>query len=573
MDEVKNIVRSLAEAVYRYSILRPDTSAIVDKKGPHTYMQFWKEIAICAQILRESGVRKCDRVVMECTQDAMFLAVNLSCQLLEAVFTGVERKVAPGRLQEIISQTTPALVITRKATCPNSEITSGTRTSKENEPPLCISFSEKQFDSLLESKLKDAGPSESRLQDTESSESRLQDIRSSESRLQEIGPSESKREDIDLATSKNSAIQKAEKAVQNLQEDMLSEILFSTGTTGKSKGAMLTNKANVANAQNIIDGVRMEQDAVELIPLPINHAHGLRTSYAHLLNGSTAVIANGITFPRVLFDLIKKYQVNALDFSPSAAQMLIDSSERKMKEIAPFVRYVEVGASFLPEGTKRALRECFPTSRLYNCYGSSESGRTCTLDFSDGADRPNCIGKSVPNATFKVLDENGNAIKSDPEHTGLLATAGPMNMSGYWKEPELSKKTLRNGYVVTADLSYIDTCGYIYVYGRKDDVIVYKGIKIAPDEIEEIVQSCSFVTDCALVPVEDRTSGQIPHLFVVPENPESFKSEELIVFMKANIDENRMPREIECIDKIPRTYNGKIQRKALMQRKNEETMS
>ena len=85
MDEVKYQTRSLAEAVYRYSVLIPERNAIVDKQGPHTYAQLWEEIAQCAEVLKELGVKKGDRVVMECSQDALFLSVNLSCQLLEAM--------------------------------------------------------------------------------------------------------------------------------------------------------------------------------------------------------------------------------------------------------------------------------------------------------------------------------------------------------------------------------------------------------------------------------------------------------------------------------------------------------
>ena len=115
MMDVKYQARSLAEAVYRYSVLIPERNAIVDKQGPHTYAQLWEEIAQCAEVLKELGVKKGDRVVMECSQDALFLSVNLSCQLLEAIFVGVERRVARGRLEDIVRQTEPALLLTAKA--------------------------------------------------------------------------------------------------------------------------------------------------------------------------------------------------------------------------------------------------------------------------------------------------------------------------------------------------------------------------------------------------------------------------------------------------------------------------
>ena len=345
------------------------------------------------------------------------------------------------------------------------------------------------------------------------------------------------------------------------------EILFSTGTTGKSKGVLLTNRANIANAQNIIAGTQMEEDSVEVMPLPLNHAHGLRTAYAHLLNGSTCLILNGITLPRVVLSKMEEFGANAMDLTPSAAEMLIQTAGEKLHALSSGIRYIEVGAAFLPESTKEKLRECFPTSRLYNFYGSSESGRCCVLNFAKVTDRPGCIGKPVPNASFCFLDEDGNAISSDAQHTGILACRGTMNMNGYWNEPELTQETIRDGYVVTADLSYMDSEGYIYVLGRRDDVINYKGIKISPEEIEEAALTCDLIKDCACVPLKDELAGQVPKLFVVidPERKADYSEEALFEYLKSRIDDNRMPRKIEAIDEIPRTYNGKIQRKKLMQ--------
>ncbi|MBQ4175899.1 MAG: AMP-binding protein, partial [Lachnospiraceae bacterium] len=144
---------------------------------------------------------------------------------------------------------------------------------------------------------------------------------------------------------------------------------------------------------------------------------------------------------------------------------------------------------------------------------------------------------------------------------------GTMNMNGYWNEPELTQETIRNGYVVTADLSYMDTEGYVYVLGRRDDVINYKGIKISPEEIEEAALTCDLIKDCACVPLKDELAGQVPKLFVVidPERAADYSEEALFEYLKTRIDDNRMPRKIEAIEEIPRTYNGKIQRKKLMQ--------
>ena len=225
MEEVKNQARSLADAVYRYASLRPSVYAVIDKKGPHTYEQLWDELTLCAQLLKEHGVGQGDRVVMECTQDALFLSVNLSCQLLQAIFVGVERRIAPGRLAEIVRQTEPAMLLTART------VEGLGKTGVDAEDPsgdgAACPFTVKEFEALLKEK-----------------------------RAQESTQAE------DGVSVEQSRPQLAAEVLQNLDPETISEILFSTRTTRTTKGAVLTTRANVANAQNIIDGVHMGQDAV-----------------------------------------------------------------------------------------------------------------------------------------------------------------------------------------------------------------------------------------------------------------------------------------------------------------------
>lgn len=125
---------------------------------------------------------------------------------------------------------------------------------------------------------------------------------------------------------------------------------------------------------------------------------------------------------------------------------------------------------------------------------------------------------------------------------------------------------MHDGFVYTNDLGYIDEDGYVYVLGRKDDVINYKGIKIAPEEIEESVKKYAEIIDCACVPKADKMMGQVPKLFVVVRDKNAFRKIELFKFLEAYVDANKMPKEIEVIDEIPRTANGKIQRAKLVEK-------
>ena len=341
------------------------------------------------------------------------------------------------------------------------------------------------------------------------------------------------------------------------------EILFTTGTTGKSKGVEISNFNNVALAENIIYGSSMKKDNVELLPLPISHSHGLRSCYANLLNGSSIVLTNGVMMVKQVFDLIDRYNVTSIDFSPSAVKVFIKLAKDRFFALRDRLDYIEIGTAVLDEETKKTLIENFPHTRLLNFYGSTESGRSCVLDFQK-INLNKCVGKPTRNARFIVTDENRNEIKSSIDNMGLLACAGNMNMKGYWKQPELTKETMKDGYIYTNDLSYIDEEGYVYVYGRKDSVINYGGIKIAPDEIEEQVIKYPGVEDCACVPKNDEVYGQVPYLFIVV-NDSDFDMSDLNQFIKKHIDNNKLPKQIQIIDEIPRTFNGKLQRGPLIE--------
>lgn len=340
----------------------------------------------------------------------------------------------------------------------------------------------------------------------------------------------------------------------------VTEILYSTGTTGKPKGIMISHMANVAIAENIQAGTEMAEDAVEMIPLPLSHSHGLRTCYANFINGSTVVIIDGVMNLGRFFKMIDEYKVNAFDISPTLAKLLIKVAKSGLNDISSQIKYIELGTAVLEDDVKESLKEIFSDTRLYNFYGSTEAGRSCVYDFNK-EDYSKCIGYPSKHAKFFITDENKEEIKSSLENPGLLAVSGKMMMEGYYNAPELTKETVINGVIYTSDLGYIDEAGRVFVFGRADDVINYKGIKIAPEEIESVASKYDGVKDCACVPIKDAICGQVPKLFIEVEG--EIDLDAYIVYLKENLELSRVPSKVEIIEQLPRTSNGKLQRKKL----------
>lgn len=340
------------------------------------------------------------------------------------------------------------------------------------------------------------------------------------------------------------------------------EILFTTGTTGKSKGVELTHANDVALAQNVAEGVHMRDGNRELIPLPLSHAHAIRTLYAIYSKHGAALLVRGVTQVRRIYELMRDYHATAIDLSPTAASVLLKLSRGRFSEFAGQLDYVQVGTAYLNDEIKENLRATFPGTRLYNCYGSTESGRSCFLDFSGNEDRKHCIGKPAVNAQFFVTNANHEIIHSDEKHTGLIATRGAMNMKGYWKQKELTESVMKDGYIFSKDEGYIDDKGYVYVLGRADDVINFRGIKIAPDEIEEVAADYPGILDCACIAKPDKVSGEVP-ILVVDTDEETFDHKAMMQYLRRRVDPDKIPQKIVICHQIPRSYNGKLQRKKL----------
>ncbi len=285
-----------------------------------------------------------------------------------------------------------------------------------------------------------------------------------------------------------------------------------------------------------------------------------------MANGSSVVFVSKITLLKKMFQMMDEYGATSMDLSPSMLSIIFKMSKDRIGEYADRLDYIQLGSAPLPEEDKQHLARLLPNTRLYNFYGSTEAGCSCLLDFNEAPGKKGCIGKPAVNAHFIVVDENRNEIKSSADNLGFLASSGAINMKEYFKAPELTREAMPDGdYIYTKDLGYIDEEGYVYMLGRKDDVINYAGIKISPEELEALIVKNPLIKDCALIPVEDALTGQAPKLFIALEDDakDSFDLKQFKIFLSEVIDANKQPKYIEIIDEIPRTFNGKIRRKDL----------
>ena len=348
------------------------------------------------------------------------------------------------------------------------------------------------------------------------------------------------------------------------KSDDLSEILFTTGTTGKSKGIKIICKNNIAIAQNVSEAIGITSDDVEMVTAPLNHSMGLRRTYSVFYKGGTVIMTDGVKFVEDFFKLLDLYHVTGLTFAPAILEQLLKFAKDRFGTYSEQIHYIQLGSAPLSEKAKETLKEMFPNTKLFNIYGATESGCTVSLEFSKYGDKKGSIGIPNVNANIIFVDDNRNIVDASAENPGNLAFKGAMNMPGYLKEPEITKEVLDDeGTLYTNDLGYMGEDGFVYLLGRKGDVINMGGIKIAPSEIEEVVAQNEMIKECACIPIPDEITGEAPKLFIVINEGYEYDEKALHKFMTDKLEAIRVPKVVQVIDELPRTFNGKVIKRKL----------
>jgi len=343
------------------------------------------------------------------------------------------------------------------------------------------------------------------------------------------------------------------------------DILFTTGTTGSSKGVVLTHKALVATAENLIYGCEYKADTMVIVPGPLNHANAIRKLFTTFVNGSTIYLLNGMTNIKAFYTALdcKEGRI-ACCLPPAAIRTIFTLTRDRIGKYAGIIDFIESATSPLPEADKKRLCELLPDTRLYNNYGSSEAASVCMYDYHKYLNKENCVGKAMPNSRIVVVDEEHNEIASSYENPGLIACIGDVNMQGYLNEPELTKEVLNNGIVYTSDLGYIGEDGFIYVIGRKGDVINVGGLKVSPTEVESAALEHEGIEDCICISVPDPITTNALKLLCVLRAGYQINNKEMSAFLADKLETYKIPRFYESVDHVERTYNGKLNRKAYL---------
>ena len=335
--------------------------------------------------------------------------------------------------------------------------------------------------------------------------------------------------------------------------------LYTTGTTGKSKGVMISQKAVISNSENLIAGQGFTHDLVFVIAGSMEHLGCWSKIFPVLMLGATIyIIEEGMKdidgFFKA-FDLpLEKYSLPATTkfatfLVPSNIRILLQFASDRLEAIADRMDFLETGAAPMPHSDMLTLCKILPNTRLYNTYASTETGIISTYNYNDGECIAGCLGHALPHSQFLITPE------------GRIACKGDTLMTGYKDEPELTLTVLHDDTLFTADNGYVDEKGRLHILGRDDDTINTGGFKVAPFEVEEVALSMPDIDDCICISQPHPVLGNALALLVVLRNGAKLDKRAIALHLSKKLERHQIPLTYKEVDKIQRTFNGKLDRK------------
>ncbi|MDQ0162710.1 fatty acid--CoA ligase family protein [Aeribacillus alveayuensis] len=343
-----------------------------------------------------------------------------------------------------------------------------------------------------------------------------------------------------------------------LSDDDVAVILYTSGTTGKPKGAMLTHRNIYSNAMDTGLYLQMNHQDKVIATLPMFHVFCLTVALnAPLMTGATVIIVPKFS-PSEIFQVVRNYKATVFAGVPTMYSFLLQYEVGKAGDLQSLRLCISGGAS-MPVALLQDFEKKFNVI-ISEGYGLSEASPVTCFNPLDRPRKPGSIGTNITNVVNKVVNELGEELP--PGEVGELIVRGPNVMKGYYKMPEETSHTLRNGWLYTGDLAKMDEEGYFYIVDRKKDLIIVGGYNVYPREVEEVLYNHPDVVEAAVVGVPDPEFGEAVKAFVVKKNPDLTEGQ-LVDYCKEKLAKYKIPSLIEFLDELPKNTTGKILRRAL----------
>ena len=505
---------NIAWWVKRWSELHPQKAAVIFEEKQISYLQLHQNVNRACCWLQSLGIEKGDRVAVMLNNCPEFLELFLACSRMGALFVPINYRLAAAELDYILTNSRPRLFV----------------------------FGEEFADAVLSLDL---------------------NRRRALMLLAGVGHGAMNGNILDYRV-ESSVYQGQQPFLTDLMAPAVPEeahvIMYTSGTTGQPKGAVLSHRKTFFNCLNADIFFKLHFDDVMLVVLPLFHSGGLFIQASPVIYKGATMILHKSFDPHRTFRDIRKFQVTKFLGVPTVYKSLVKAKKEHKTALSSLKVCAIGGEKLTPELMTRLEDAGFSLRQI---MGQTETSILLWAHEKDVAAKPGSVGKPVFHAEVRIVDRQGRPCH--PGQVGEIVVRGSIMMTEYWQDPVKTEETIRGGWLHTGDLARMDEDGYVYLIDRAKDMYISGGENVYPAEVERVLRKHPAVEDIAVVGVPDESWGEVGCAFVIVKQGALLKSEELIGFCDGQLARYKWPQKILVADDFPRTALGKVRKTVLKQ--------
>ena len=335
-------------------------------------------------------------------------------------------------------------------------------------------------------------------------------------------------------------------------------MLHTSGTTSEPKRIMLTHKNLISNIESNIQSLKLNEDDKTLISMPMIFGYCNTAQFlTHVYLGASIVILNNMFFPKLFFQTVQDECITNFTGVPSMLLMLLEYRYTDKYDINS-LKYICFCLGKMPVDKLEILIRKFSSIVFVQTYGQTEaSPRITALMPEDSLRKIGSVGLPIPNVNLKIVNDKGESLPSGI--IGEIIIHGDNIMKGYYKQDAITNDTIIDGWLYIGKLGYLDNEGYLYLTGRKRNIIISGGINIYPVEIEDVLIGLAYVSDVCVISKEHYFLGEIPIAKIVLKD--NCIIDDFRAYCAKKLSEYKIPKRFDFVTHLDKTYNGKIKRR------------
>ena len=359
--------------------------------------------------------------------------------------------------------------------------------------------------------------------------------------------------------------EQAEVTVAAGSPDDISDVIFTSGTTGTPKGVLLRHGASLRGYEVFGEHFGLHANDRYVVPTPFFHCFGYKAGWMVSLMTGAVAFPLAIFDPSAVLELIARERITHMPGPPTMFSALLDHPRRQQFDLSS-LEHAIIGAASIPSRLVRRMREELGIGWILSAYGLTENHALATFTAPD--DPPDVVattvGRPLADIALRLVDDAGREVPNGSEGEVLLQ--GPFLFSGYYDDAEATNQAMIDGWLHTGDIGRFDDDGYVHITDRKKDMFIVGGFNVAPAEVEKSIMTMPGVSQVAVVGMPDDHFGEVGAAFVIPRDGATLTPEDVVSYAREHLANFKVPRRVEIVEVLPMNATGKVLKTELRRR-------